>query len=151
MALRLRSAQRVSLSGFGRTISDSRNEGTDSATSKGKQGPAPLDLLPAVRTVAQGEALLAPRVTKRLIEAYVNRPAPPSHGQQSPPLPDTVTTREHKVLLLVAEGLTNAEIAERLYIGAGMVKTHVARLLTKLDARDRVQLVIHAYRSGLTG
>ncbi|WP_316781079.1 response regulator transcription factor [Streptomyces sasae] len=110
-----------------------------------------LDLLSAVRTVAQGEALLAPRVTKRLIAAYVNRSAQPSQGQERPRLPQAVTTREREVLLLVAEGLTNAEIAERLYIGAGTVKTHVARLLTKLDARDRVQLVIHAYRSGLTG
>ncbi|MEU6557302.1 response regulator transcription factor [Streptomyces sp. NPDC046915] len=111
----------------------------------------PLDLLSAVRTVAQGEALLAPRVTKRLIAAYVNRPTQPPHGQEPPQLPEAVTTREREVLLLVAEGLTNAEIAERLYIGAGTVKTHVARLLTKLDARDRVQLVIHAYRNGLTG
>ncbi|MFJ1536566.1 response regulator [Streptomyces mirabilis] len=110
-----------------------------------------LDLLSAVRTVAQGEALLAPRITKRLIAAYVNRPAQPPRGQTLLPLPEAVTTREREVLLLVAEGLTNAEIAERLYIGAGTVKTHVARLLTKLDARDRVQLVIHAYRSGLTG
>ncbi|MCX4615634.1 MULTISPECIES: response regulator [Streptomyces] len=110
-----------------------------------------LDLLSAVRTVAQGEALLAPRITKRLIAAYVNRPAQPSRGQTPLRLPEAVTTREREVLLLVAEGLTNAEIAERLYIGAGTVKTHVARLLTKLDARDRVQLVIHAYRSGLTG
>ncbi|MFF3137446.1 response regulator [Streptomyces mirabilis] len=110
-----------------------------------------LDLLSAVRTVAQGEALLAPRITKRLIAAYVNRPAQPPRGQTALRLPEAVTTREREVLLLVAEGLTNAEIAERLYIGAGTVKTHVARLLTKLDARDRVQLVIHAYRSGLTG
>ncbi|MER5924445.1 response regulator transcription factor [Streptomyces mirabilis] len=110
-----------------------------------------LDLLSAVRTVAQGEALLAPRITKRLIAAYVNRPAQPPRGQTPLRLPEAVTTREREVLLLVAEGLTNAEIAERLYIGAGTVKTHVARLLTKLDARDRVQLVIHAYRSGLTG
>ncbi|MFE9455035.1 response regulator [Streptomyces sp. NPDC006739] len=110
----------------------------------------PLDLLSAVRTVAQGEALLAPRVTKRLIAAYVNGPKQPPHGQEPPQLPEAVTTREREVLLLVAEGLTNAEIAERLYIGAGTVKTHVARLLTKLDARDRVQLVIHAYRNGLT-
>ncbi|MFE3415596.1 response regulator [Streptomyces mirabilis] len=110
-----------------------------------------LDLLSAVHTVAQGEALLAPRITKRLIAAYVNRPAQPPRGQTPLRLPEAVTTREREVLLLVAEGLTNAEIAERLYIGAGTVKTHVARLLTKLDARDRVQLVIHAYRSGLTG
>ncbi|MBK6011828.1 response regulator transcription factor [Streptomyces sp. MBT53] len=110
-----------------------------------------LDLLSAVRTVAQGEALLAPRITKRLIAAYVNRPAQPPPGQTPLRLPEAVTAREREVLLLVAEGLTNAEIAERLYIGAGTVKTHVARLLTKLDARDRVQLVIHAYRSGLTG
>ncbi|MET9912866.1 response regulator transcription factor [Streptomyces sp. NPDC006476] len=110
----------------------------------------PHHLLSAVRTVAQGEALLAPRVTKRLIAAYLDRPAQPRHGQQRPQLPEFITPREHEVLLLVAEGLTNAEIAERLYIGTGTVKTHVARLLTKLDARDRVQLVIHAYRSGLT-
>ncbi|WP_333735896.1 response regulator transcription factor [Streptomyces sp. IBSBF 2806] len=111
----------------------------------------PLDLLSAVRTVAQGEALLAPRVTKRLIAAYVDGPARPPYGQEPPRPAGAVTTREREVLRLVAEGLTNAEIAERLYIGAGTVKTHVARLLTKLDARDRVQLVIYAYRSGLTG
>ncbi len=114
-----------------------------------KDAPA-LDLLSAVRTVAQGEALLAPRITKRLIAAYVDRPAP-RHFKEPPRLPEAVTTREREVLLLVAEGFTNAEIAERLYIGAGTVKTHIAWLLTKLDARDRVQLVIHAYRSGLTG
>ncbi|MER7693203.1 response regulator transcription factor [Streptomyces sp. NPDC097610] len=111
----------------------------------------PHDLLTAVRIIAHGEALLAPRITKRLIAAYVNGPAPPPDSQEPPCLPEAVTTREREVLLLVAEGLTNAEIAERLYIAAGTVKTHVARLLTKLDARDRVQLVIHAYRSGLTG
>jgi len=109
----------------------------------------PLDLHSAIRTVAHGEALLSPRVTTRLIAAYVNRPAP-APGPTPAPLPDSVTAREHDVLLLVAEGLTNAEIAERLYISAGTVKTHVARLLAKLDARDRVHLVIHAYRSGLT-
>ncbi|OLE29217.1 MAG: DNA-binding response regulator [Catenulispora sp. 13_1_20CM_3_70_7] len=109
----------------------------------------PLDLHTAIRTVAFGEALLAPRITKRLIAAYIDRPADQPGRRPAPPLPTSVTSREREVLLLVAEGLSNAEIADRLFIGTGTVKTHIARLLTKLDARDRVQLVILAYRTGL--
>jgi DNA-binding NarL/FixJ family response regulator len=109
----------------------------------------PLDLHAAIRTVAFGEALLAPRITKRLIAAYIDRPADQPGRRHAPPLPASVTSREREVLLLVAEGLSNAEIADRLFIGTGTVKTHIARLLTKLDARDRVQLVILAHRTGL--
>jgi DNA-binding NarL/FixJ family response regulator len=109
----------------------------------------PLDLHAAIRTVALGEALLAPRITKRLIAAYVDTPPDKPSRHRAPPLPTSVTSREREVLLLVAEGLSNAEIADRLFIGTGTVKTHIARLLTKLDARDRVQLVIHAYRTGI--
>jgi DNA-binding NarL/FixJ family response regulator len=109
----------------------------------------PLDLHAAIRTVALGEALLAPRITKRLIAAYVDAPSDKPSGYRAPQLPTSVTSREREVLLLVAEGLSNAEIADRLVIGTGTVKTHIARLLTKLDARDRVQLVILAYRTGL--
>jgi DNA-binding NarL/FixJ family response regulator len=87
--------------------------------------------------VAAGEALLAPSVTRRLISG-------------SPPGPASIPAeRERQVLLLIARGLSNAEIAQRLHIGEGTAKTHVRRLLTKHDARDRVQLVIYAYRSGL--
>ncbi|MEU0820372.1 response regulator transcription factor [Streptomyces mirabilis] len=111
----------------------------------------PDDLHAAIRTVAAGDALLAPGLTRRLIAAYIDRPDPATTRPAPSPLPRSVTGREHEVLLLIAEGLSNAEIADRLYIGAGTVKTHVARLLAKLDARDRVHLVIHAYRTGLTG
>jgi len=91
--------------------------------------------------VAAGEALLAPTVTRRLIERHVIGGAPePAAG---------VNEREREVLLLVAEGLTNAEIGVRLHITAGTAKTHVAHLLTKIGVRDRIQLVIHAYRTGL--
>jgi DNA-binding NarL/FixJ family response regulator len=110
----------------------------------------PLDLHAAIRTVALGEALLAPRITKRLIAAYVDAPSDKLSRHRAPQLPTSVTSREREVLLLVAEGLSNAEIADRLFIGTGTVKTHIARLLTKLDARDRVQLVILAYRTGLS-
>ncbi|MEV4067808.1 response regulator transcription factor [Nonomuraea dietziae] len=101
----------------------------------------PADLLRAVEVVASGESLLAPTVTRRLIERYVS-PAPPVTG---PP----ITEREREVLVLVARGLSNAEIAERLYVSLGTVKTHVSHLLTKLDARTRVHLVIAAYEAGI--
>jgi DNA-binding NarL/FixJ family response regulator len=101
----------------------------------------PADLHAAIRIVAAGEALLAPTVTRRLIERHVvGSPPEPAPG---------VTGREREVLLLVAEGLTNAEIGVRLHITAGTAKTHVGHLLTKLGARDRIQLVIGAHRSGL--
>ncbi|MEV6986049.1 response regulator transcription factor [Sphaerisporangium sp. NPDC051017] len=102
----------------------------------------PRDLLEAVRVVAAGEALLAPRVTRRLIAEFADRP-PPARGD----LPG-VTGREREVLTLIAQGLSNAEIAHRLHIGPGTVKTHVRHLLARLDARDRVHLVIIAYRAG---
>jgi len=104
----------------------------------------PRDLLAAIRVVAAGDALLAPRVTRRLITEFAARPSP-TPAQ----VLDGVTERERDVLLLVAEGLSNAEIAERLFIGPGTVKSHVAHLLTKLGARDRVQLAILAFRTGL--
>ena len=108
----------------------------------------PADLLAAVRTVAAGDALLSPSVTRRLIERVVKGD---DHGSTRPQvtLPDTVTSREREVLALVAAGKTNHEIAEQLHIGIGTAKTHVAHLLAKLEARDRVQLVIRAH--GLDG
>jgi DNA-binding NarL/FixJ family response regulator len=106
------------------------------------------DLLTAIRTVAAGDALLAPGVTRRLIAEFAARPsrAAPSAG-----LPAAITGREREVLTLVAEGLSNAEIGERLHITTGTAKTHVSRLMLKLAARDRVQLVILAHRAGLAG
>jgi DNA-binding NarL/FixJ family response regulator len=107
----------------------------------------PLELLAAIRIIAAGEALLSPSITRRLIYEFARRPSPLS----PPALPGLagVTERERQVLLLVAEGLTNNEIAQRLHIEPGTAKTHVAHLLTKLDARDRIQLVILAHRTGL--
>jgi len=132
----------------------------------------PADLLTAIRVVAAGEALLAPSVTRRLIGEFARTPAPArgpagaaaagavatSSVPQSalaPPATATdrvaqlLTERECEVLRLVATGMSNAEIADRLYISPATAKTHVAHLLTKLDARDRVQLVIIAYQAGL--
>ena len=108
---------------------------------------APASLLDAIRVVAAGDALLAPSVTRRLIRHFAAPPVPAASAAAS--LPAAVTEREREVLALVAEGLSNAEIAARLHIGLGTAKTHVAHLLTKLDARDRVQLVIIAFRAGL--
>ncbi len=105
----------------------------------------PVDLHAAIRVVAAGDALLAPKVTRRLIAAFSGDTATPL----TPEL-DVLTNRERQVLGLVAEGLTNAEIGERLFITPGTAKVHVARLLHKLGARDRVQLVIIAHRAGLT-
>ena len=108
----------------------------------------PADLLTAIQVIADGEALLAPRVTRRLIREFAERPEP---QRILPQALSGVTDREREVLLLVAQGLSNTEIAEQLHISLATAKTHVARLLTKLDARNRIQLVIIAYRSGLIG
>ncbi|RKT55784.1 response regulator [Saccharothrix australiensis] len=105
----------------------------------------PADLLAAIRTIAAGEALLAPSVTRRLIAAFSRpAPAPPATGEL-----DALTARELEVFVLVARGLSNAEIAAHLRLSTGTVKTHVSRLLAKLDVRDRAQLVIVAYETGV--
>jgi DNA-binding NarL/FixJ family response regulator len=127
----------------------------------------PADLLTAIRVVAAGDALLAPSVTRRLIGEFAR--TPPGAGPGPAPAPGTsqgagqaseagsacdrlqriLTEREFEVLQMVARGMSNAEIAEELTISPATAKTHVAHLLTKLDARDRIQLVIIAYQSGL--
>jgi DNA-binding NarL/FixJ family response regulator len=105
----------------------------------------PADLLAAIRVVAAGDALLAPRVTRRLIEEFARRPEPAA----DPAALAALTDREREVLTLVARGLSNAELADRLYVSAATAKTHVSRILAKLQARDRAQLVMLAYESGL--
>jgi DNA-binding NarL/FixJ family response regulator len=110
------------------------------------KGGEPAELLAAIRIVAAGDALLAPSVTRRLIDAYAETPAverPEVEGLED------LTARELEVLGLVAEGLNNAEIADRLVLSPLTAKTHVSRILMKLGARDRVQLVVTAHQSGL--
>ncbi|MFF3498009.1 response regulator [Streptomyces sp. NPDC003247] len=105
----------------------------------------PADLLDAIRTVAGGEALLSPGPTARLIARFLRSPAvPAAHGG-----PERLSAREREVLALVARGLTNTEIAETLGLSPLTAKTHVSRIMGKLGARDRAQLVIIAYESGL--
>jgi DNA-binding NarL/FixJ family response regulator len=104
----------------------------------------PEQLIEAVRVVASGEALLAPSVTRRLVEEFARHaPAPPVTGLEE------LTDRETEVLVAMARGLSNAEIAETLFVGETTVKTHVGRVLMKLGVRDRVQAVVVAYESGL--
>jgi DNA-binding NarL/FixJ family response regulator len=111
------------------------------------KGGQPSDLLSAIRLVAAGESLLAPSVTKRLIEAYISQP---EHAAPTAPDGyDELSPRELEVLGLVAQGNTNREIADALYLSPLTVKTHVSRILMKLRARDRVQLVVIAYQTGL--
>ncbi len=104
----------------------------------------PEQLIAAIRTVAAGDALLSPAVTKRVIERFVRspRPAPPKAF-------DELTARERELFALIARGLSNAEIAQELFISETTVKTHVTHILQKLDLRDRVQAVVLAYRAGL--
>jgi len=105
----------------------------------------PEELVQAIRVVAAGDSLLAPKVTKRVIEAFCQRPnptAPPTELKE-------LTAREREVLELVARGLSNSEIAERLFVGHGTVKTHVGRILMKLHLNDRIQAVVLAYETGL--
>ncbi|MGH3376718.1 MAG: response regulator [Actinoallomurus sp.] len=102
-----------------------------------------------IRVVAAGDALLAPKVTRRLIEDFAGRPEPEPPQKARPVVVDGVTEREREVLTLVGRGRSNAEIAGELFISVATAKAHVARLFTKLGARDRVQLVIVAYEIGL--
>jgi DNA-binding NarL/FixJ family response regulator len=102
------------------------------------------DLLAAIRAIAAGDALLAPRVTRKVIEQFTRRADP----HRAPPELDRLTRREREVLALVADGLSNDEIAAELVMSAATVKTHVGHLLLKLAARDRAQLVVIAYQSG---
>lgn len=110
-----------------------------------KRTPAP-DLVAGVRVVAAGEALLAPSVTKRLIGEFARRPA---EERTPPPALDDLTAREREVLVLVAQGMSNGEIAAKLFLSEGTVKTHVKRIFYKLGLRDRAQAVIVAYDVGL--
>jgi DNA-binding NarL/FixJ family response regulator len=108
---------------------------------------APADqLVSGIRLVAAGDALLAPTVTKRLIEEFARRPTPPPEG---PVELAELTTREREILVLIARGLTNSEIAGDLVLGESTVKTHVGNILSKLGLRDRVQAVVLAYEIGL--
>jgi len=108
-----------------------------------KDAPA-AQLVDAIRVVAAGDALLAPSITRRLIAEFARRPV----AADEPAL-EELTAREREVLVLIAEGLANAEIAARLYLSEATVKTHVKRVLAKLRLRDRVQAVVFAYRCGL--
>ena len=106
---------------------------------------APQQLLDAIRVVADGDALIAPGITRRLIAEFAARPDP----ERSDDVLGALTARERDVLIEVARGDTNAEIAARLFISPLTAKTHVSRILTKLNARDRAQLVVIAYETGL--
>jgi DNA-binding NarL/FixJ family response regulator len=114
----------------------------------------PPELVASIRTVARGDAVVSPRITRRLLEEYAHQLPDLSVGDGTVPHGDPLalaglTEREHEVLLAVAEGLSNAEIAERLYVSEATVKSHVGRLLAKLGLRDRVQAVVFAFQSGL--
>ena len=106
----------------------------------------PEELLAAIEVVARGDALIAPAVTQSVIKEFVRRSPAPS---PPPPVLDELTEREREVLALLAQGLSNAEIAERLVVSTGTAKTHVAHVLAKLGLRDRVQAVILAYEAGV--
>jgi DNA-binding NarL/FixJ family response regulator len=105
----------------------------------------PQDLLTAVRVVAKGEALLAPSITQRLIAEFAERLPPTQHAKEL----HSLTDREAEVLRLMARGLSNSEVAERLYLSPTTVKSHVAGVLAKLGLRDRVQAVVFAYENGV--
>ena len=107
----------------------------------------PADLLNAIRSVAAGEAVMAPSATRRLLDHVI--PTLPTSPEGNDPRLEILTDREREVLVEIAAGATNAEIAAKLYMAEGTVKTHIGRLLAKLEARDRVGLVLIAYETGL--
>jgi DNA-binding NarL/FixJ family response regulator len=110
----------------------------------------PAELLSAIRAVASGDAVVAPSTTRRLLATLAHRlPAPAGDVSSAQPVLDALTPREREVLLLVARGLSNAEIAEELVLSEATVKTHVGHILAKLGLRDRVQIVVLAYDRGL--
>jgi DNA-binding NarL/FixJ family response regulator len=106
----------------------------------------PAELLRAIRLVADGEALLSPSVTRRVVREFASRPA---RARNPHPQLDALTEREKQIVALVGEGLSNDEIAERLVVSPATARTHVSRAMVKLSARDRAQLVVFAYQSGL--
>ena len=106
----------------------------------------PEELVRAIRVVAEGEALLSPSVTRQVLSAFMEAPAP---AKEAPHAYSQLTEREREVLTLIARGLSNAEIADTLVVGETTVKTHVGRILSKLDLRDRVQAVVYAYDHGI--
>ena len=116
----------------------------------------PADLLTAIRAVGSGDAVVAPSITRRLLDTYAHRLGSGGNGDPADRLApaqreqlEQLTAREREVLLLVARSMSNAEIAERLVLSEATVKSHVGRILAKLDLRDRVQIVVFAYESGL--
>jgi DNA-binding NarL/FixJ family response regulator len=116
----------------------------------------PAELIAAIRTVARGDAVVSPRITRRLLEQYAHTlpdlgadESPDGSGAGEHPALASLTEREREVLLAIADGLSNAEIAGRLYVSEATVKFHIGRLLAKLGLRDRVQAVVFAFQSGL--
>jgi DNA-binding NarL/FixJ family response regulator len=110
----------------------------------------PTDLLSAIRAVASGDAVVAPSVTRRLLSSYAHRlPAPEQGDREEDERLALLTSREHEVMMLLARSLSNAEIAEQLVLSEATVKSHVGRILSKLELRDRVQIVVFAYETGL--
>ena len=108
----------------------------------------PSALIDGIKVVASGDALLAPTVTRRLIDEFVSKQRVTKSSRQRANL-DLLTEREHEVLILIAQGLSNAEIAQSLFISPTTAKTHVSRIISKLDAKNRTQLVVIAYENGL--
>ena len=110
----------------------------------------PTELAEAIRTVASGEAVVSPRITQRMLEMFASSlPSSTAPPRASDPRIDSLTPREKEILVLMSQGMSNAEIAERLIVSATTVKTHVGNVLAKLDVRDRVQAVVVAYETGL--
>jgi DNA-binding NarL/FixJ family response regulator len=111
----------------------------------------PSELVAAIRTVASGDAVVSPRITRRLLDRYARPTTPPSGdgARRASAVVSTLTDREREVLMAIAAGLSNAEIAARLFVSEATVKSHVGRILSKLGLRDRVQAVVLAYETGL--